>query len=119
MVVKIKVCIILVGHGKGKGKKNFFKKFQRTVNNNKKTGSHVLKFFTNEIGTSGSVEGNRAIFQGKHSKTQLTKLLERYVNDYLLCPECSKPETHFITQNRVELMKCDACGSRSAIRSLN
>tara|TARA_B100000287_G_scaffold160670_1_gene151548 strand:+ start:2539 stop:2976 length:438 start_codon:yes stop_codon:yes gene_type:complete len=101
------------------GNRTFFRNFKELVTTINRSGSHVLKFFTNEIGTSGSIQGNRAIFQGKHSKNQLTKLLERYVNDYLLCPECSKPETHFITQNRVELMKCDACGSRSAIRSLN
>ena len=81
--------------------------------------SHFLKFFTNELGTSGNIEGTRAVFQGKHSRVQLAKLVDRYVKDYVLCPECGKPDTKFIQQNRVELMKCDACGSRSAVRSIS
>jgi len=101
------------------GNRTFFRNFKDIVSTLNRTENHFLKFLTNEIGTSGSIEGSRAVFQGKHSRNSLTKLLERYVNDYVLCPECGKPDTRFISQNRVELMKCDACGSRSAVRSIS
>jgi translation initiation factor 2 subunit 2 len=101
------------------GNRTFFRNFREIVTTLNRNEAHFLKFFTNEIGTSGNIEGNRAVFQGKHSRAHLGKLLDRYVNDYLLCPECGKPDTKFIQQNRVELMKCDACGSRSAVRPIN
>jgi len=101
------------------GNRTFFRNFRDIVSALNRSENHLLKFFTTEIGTSGNIEGSRAVFQGKHSRNQLSKLLERYVNDYVLCPECGKPDTRFISQNRVELMKCDACGSRSAVRPIS
>ncbi|MHA2503493.1 MAG: translation initiation factor IF-2 subunit beta [Candidatus Kariarchaeaceae archaeon] len=101
------------------GNRTFFRNYRDIVTTLNRSESHFLKFFTNELGTSGNIEGTRAVFQGKHSRVQLAKLVDRYVKDYVLCPECGKPDTKFIQQNRVELMKCDACGSRSAVRSIS
>ena len=101
------------------GNRTFFRNFKDIVSTLNRTDAHFLKFFTNEMGTSGSIEGTRGVFQGKHPRASLAKLLERYVQDYVLCPECGKPDTRFISQNRVDLMKCDACGSRSAVRPIN
>jgi translation initiation factor 2 subunit 2 len=101
------------------GNRTFFRNFRDIIQQLNRSEAHMLKFFTNELGTSGNVEGTRAIFQGKHARSQMIKLLDRYVKDYVLCPECGKPDTRFIHQNRVEMMKCDACGASTAIRSLH
>ncbi|MDH5401115.1 MAG: translation initiation factor IF-2 subunit beta [Candidatus Heimdallarchaeota archaeon] len=101
------------------GNRTFFRNFKELQTLIARPESHFLKFFTNEIGTSGSVEGSRAIFQGKHIRTQVQKLFERYINDYVICPECRKPDTRFITQNRIEMLKCDACGATAGIRNLS
>lgn len=101
------------------GNRTYFRNFKDMVSLLNRTQSHLLKFFTNEVGTSGNIEGSRAVFQGKHSGSQLSKLLNRYVDEYVLCPECGKPDTRFIHQNRVEMMKCDACGSISAVRPIS
>lgn len=101
------------------GNRTFFRNFREIHTILSRTEQHFLKFLTNELGTSGNVENTRAVFQGKHSKMQLSKLLDRYVKDYVICPECGKPDTRFIQQNRVLMMKCDACGGISALRPLN
>ncbi len=101
------------------GNRTFVSNFKEITGTLNRPDSHFLKFLTNELGTNGNVEGNRAVFQGKHSSFQLKKLFKRYLNDYLICPECSKPDTRFIQQGRITMMKCDACGATTSIRSLS
>jgi translation initiation factor 2 subunit 2 len=101
------------------GNRTFFRNFREIVTVINRPANHFLKFLTNELGTSGNIEGNRALFQGKHSKAQLNKLLDRYVNDYVICPECKKPDTKFVHQGRVQMLNCDACGASTNLRSIS
>ena len=101
------------------GNRTFFRNFRSIVTTLRRPETHFLKFFTNELGTSGNVEGDRVIFQGKHNKVQIAKLLDRYVNDYVICPECKKPDTRFMSQGRVTVRKCDACGAINGLRNVN
>ena len=59
------------------GNRTFFRNFREIYSTLNRSEHHFLKFFTNELGTSGNVEGPRAIFQGKHSRFQISKLLDR------------------------------------------
>ena len=79
---------------------------------------HMLKFFASELGTAGSLDGNRAIFQGKHRAFYVKQLLDRYIKNYVICPVCGKPDTRLIVENRIMMMKCDACGAISAVKSI-
>ncbi|MHA2091313.1 MAG: translation initiation factor IF-2 subunit beta [Candidatus Kariarchaeaceae archaeon] len=101
------------------GNRTFFRNFRDIVSLLNRPDNHFLKFLTNELGTSGNLEGNRVIFQGKHLKELLVKLLDRYVNDYVVCPECGKPDTKFTSQGRVMMLTCEACGASSGIRAVN
>lgn len=101
------------------GNRTFFRNFKEVINTLNRPDPHFLKFLTNELGTSGNIEGTRAIFQGKHPKLQISKLLDRYVKDYVICSVCGKPDTKFISQGRVNMLKCDACGAQTNLRSLN
>lgn len=100
------------------GNRTFLRNFKEIANTLNRPHSHFMKFLSNELGTAGNVQGNQAIFQGKHSRAHMGKLLDRYVNDFVLCPECFKPDTKFVAQARIQMMKCDACGASSSLRSV-
>jgi translation initiation factor 2 subunit 2 len=70
-----------------------------------------MKFLLNELGTAGKREGNRAIFQGRFSPADVERQIQRFVDEYVLCWECQKPDTHIIRMDRVWVVKCDACGA--------
>ena len=72
---------------------------------------HVMKFLLNELGTAGKIEGNRAIFQGRFPREEVERQIQKYVDEYVLCMECKKPDTHIIKMERVWVLKCDACGA--------
>lgn len=101
------------------GNRTFFRNFKDIISLLNRPENHFLKFLTNELGTSGNIDGNRAIFQGKHLRGQIIRLQDRYINGYVLCPECGKPDTKFTVQGRVTMLTCEACGAQTGLRAIN
>lgn len=83
----------------------------------KRDKNHLLKYLAGELATSGTIDGNRAIFQGKFDNRALEQLVERYVNEFVLCPVCHQPDTRITRKDRVYFLVCEACGASSSIRN--
>jgi len=77
---------------------------------------HLLKFLTREMATKAGLEGGRAIFQGKFPSETIDRLIERYVNEFVVCSVCKRPDTKIIKEKRFMFLVCEACGARSSIR---
>jgi translation initiation factor 2 subunit 2 len=80
--------------------------------------AHLLKFLTRELATAGTIDGSRAIFQGKFSRNFLNDLIERYTKRYLICPACASPDTVLVKEGTYRFIKCEACGAKEAIPKL-
>jgi translation initiation factor 2 subunit 2 len=79
---------------------------------------HLLKYLMRELATSGIVEGQRAVFQGKFTSKSLDDLISRYTKTYVLCSECGKPDTHIEKQDRFQYLVCEACGAKASIKTI-
>lgn len=77
---------------------------------------HLLKFLSKEMATAGTVNGARAIFQGKFRHESLERLIKRYAEDFVICPICKRPDTKIVKEKRLYFLVCEACGARSSIR---
>ena len=84
----------------------------------KRDRARVLKFLAGEFATSGTMDGDRAIFQGKFTSSSFIQLIERYVNEFILCPVCHRPDTTIARKERVYFIVCEACGASSSIRGI-
>ncbi|MFZ2070788.1 MAG: translation initiation factor IF-2 subunit beta [Halobacteriota archaeon] len=93
------------------GKTTIFDNFDAIRSYINREPEQVMKFLLNELGTAGKMEGARAIFQGRFSPDQVAHQIQRFVDEYVLCWECKKPDTHIIKMDRVWVVKCDACGA--------
>ncbi|MGB2841582.1 MAG: translation initiation factor IF-2 subunit beta [Halobacteriota archaeon] len=93
------------------GKTTIFDNFDAICGYMNREAEHVMKFLLKELGTAGKMEGNRAIFQGRFPKEEVGHQIQRYMDEYVLCWECKKPDTHFVKMERVWALKCDACGA--------
>jgi len=78
--------------------------------------NHLLKFLTGEIATKAGLEGGRAIFQGKFPGDTIERLIKRYVDEFVVCPVCKRPDTKIVKEKRFTFLVCEACGARSSIR---
>ena len=76
----------------------------------------VLRFLSKEMATAGTLDRSRAIFQGRFRPDTLEKLLKRYVDEFVMCPICERPDTKIVKEKRLYFLVCEACGARSSIR---
>lgn len=77
---------------------------------------HFIKLMAREFATSISEESGRLTFQGKFTASSINKQLSSYVKVYVICPECSKPDTKLIKDDRMLILVCEACGARHSVK---
>jgi translation initiation factor 2 subunit 2 len=76
---------------------------------------HILKYLQRELATAGHFDGQRLIFGRKLSSVMINEKLKKYVETFVLCVECGKPDTKlFEEEGRIE-KRCMACGHKSSI----
>jgi translation initiation factor 2 subunit 2 len=78
----------------------------------------VFKFFLRELATTGDLKGTEAIFVGKFRPDMLNNKVEKYIKEFVLCPQCGKPDTHLEKADAATLLICEACGAKESVRSL-
>ena len=79
---------------------------------------HILKFLTREMATAATFQDSRAIFQGKFRRESFERLLQRYLDSYVVCPICKRPDTRIVKEKRLSFLVCNACGAKSSIKQL-
>ncbi|HJH31570.1 MAG TPA: translation initiation factor IF-2 subunit beta [Methanosarcinaceae archaeon] len=98
------------------GKTTVLDNFSNIVDVLNRDPDHLMKFLTREMGTAGKLEGGRAIFQGKFPKELIKSNIDSYVEEYVICSECSRPDTQLVKVDRVLVLKCSACGAHRPVK---
>ena len=77
----------------------------------------VNKFFGCELGaqTTYSAETDRAVVNGAHSDGVLQQMIHRYVEKFVICPQCGLPETDYKIKSEIIWHKCAACGAKEMV----
>jgi len=77
----------------------------------------VNKFFGCELGaqTTYNEDTDRAIVNGAHTDDTLQKLIRRYVDLFVLCPNCNLPETDYKIKSEIVYHRCKACGAKEMV----
>ncbi len=92
-----------------------FKEIADTLN---RDPQHLLKFLTRETATAATMQQSRAIFKGKFSQETVGRLLQRYVETFVVCPVCKRPDTKIVKEKRLSFLVCEACGAKSSVQQL-
>ena len=100
------------------GHKTIIRNFGQVMKDLRREPQHVMKYFTKDLATPVTMEGNRLILNSKFTRQQLSKSLENYAKQYVLCSECGKPDTHFETQQGIRVLRCQACGAVKAVKKV-
>ncbi|GGN90548.1 MULTISPECIES: translation initiation factor IF-2 subunit beta [Haloarcula] len=76
---------------------------------------HVLQFLQTEVGTSAHIdESGRARLTGSFGADRLGTAIDEYVDEFVRCSECGLPDTRLEREGDALLLRCEACGARSA-----
>jgi len=91
-----------------------FEKISDAVN---RDPEQILKFLLNGLGTAGERDGVRVIFQGKIPADNVQNKLKDYIESFVICSECGRPDTHLVKKGRNTFVRCDACGAIRPMKS--
>ncbi len=78
----------------------------------------LAKYIIKELGTAGNYDHQHLVLKGQFRDYQIQQKFEDFLREYVLCPECGRPDTKIIQEKRVHILKCEACGSWHPLGSI-
>ena len=57
----------------------------------------------------------KATVNGAHTAPDLQKLMNMFIDKFVLCPKCHLPETALVVKKGIIYHKCSACGAKEAV----
>jgi len=103
--------------GHFQGKKTVLSNFFQIASHLRRKPEHFQKFILKELAAYGQKEGDRLILNIKVPSAKINSKIEQYVNEFVLCKECKKPDTQIMKEGRLTFLHCLACGAKHPIRS--
>lgn len=100
------------------GSKTMIRNFLEICDILQRKPEHLLKYLNRELATPGLVEGTRLVLKGKLGYSLINQRIGEYVKEFVFCPACGRHETVLIKEDRVTLMKCNACGAVNSVRAI-
>ena len=79
----------------------------------------LFKYVLSELGIEGTIGGdNQANFKAKVSQTSIEKVLTKYINDYVRCPNCKSIKTILKKDQSTRLLQkyCQNCQSVKTVQ---
>jgi translation initiation factor 2 subunit 2 len=98
------------------GKTTVLRNFGDIIDAINREPSHLMAFLLKEVGTAGNLEGRRAMFKGRVPVKQLVDRIKNYVDIFVLCSECQRPDTKLVKEGRTLILECEACGAHRPVR---
>jgi len=97
------------------GNKTYILNFNEIAEKLNRDPNHLLKFLSKEMATSGIILGSKVFFQGRFSESTIKRLIEIYVNRFVICPICKRPDTKLSKEGKFLFLICEACGAKSSV----
>jgi translation initiation factor 2 subunit 2 len=99
------------------GNKTIIKNFKAVTDKIRRDPAFISKHLSKELAVPVEIVGERLVLQRKLTGDMVNRKLEEFVNRYVICKECNRPDTHLEDLgHRVRNLVCEACGARKAVR---
>ena len=97
------------------GLRTIFVNFDAVAQKLRREPEHLLKYVLKQLATSRETRTEQVILIGNFSEDQVNRKIQQYVEAYVLCKECSRPDTKLVREDRLEFLKCEACGAKHPV----
>ena len=101
------------------GNRTIFRNFSQVAKAINRDEEHLFKYLVRSLGTAGFLEAGRLVLQGKFTPEDVQKEIDDYVRRYVICRECGAPDTELIREERVLMIRCQACGAKYPAKGLH
>ncbi len=76
---------------------------------------HLAKFLSKNLASYGEIVGERLLLGRKISSEMIQKKIEIYIDDYVKCGKCGKPDTEIVEEDGKNYFRCLACGIKKEV----
>lgn len=98
------------------GTKTILTNFPKIASYLRRDQEHLLKFLLKELASSGSIKNGRVILQRKINSQKINEKIDNYVNEFVICGQCGKPDTEILKEKGFSFIHCLACGAKHSVR---
>lgn len=102
--------------GQISGKNTIITNITQIANYLRRPLEHLAKFLQKELAVPGKIDGERLILITKLNSQKVNDKIQQYAKDFVICPECQKPDTEIVVEKGIKFKHCLACGAKSPIR---
>ncbi|MCX6748969.1 MAG: translation initiation factor IF-2 subunit beta [Candidatus Pacearchaeota archaeon] len=79
---------------------------------------HLEKFLQRELAAPSKIDGDRLVLVKKILGKRIEEKIQLYVEKYVTCKECGKPDTELIKEGGFTFIHCLACGAKHSIAKI-
>jgi len=99
------------------GNKTIISNFQQIAATLGRPVEHLLKYVLRELATPGEMRKGSLIIGTKVSASRINEKIQQYADEFVICPECKRPDTKMMKEDKVTFIKCLACGARHPVKA--
>ena len=100
------------------GNKTVISNFQQIAQTLRREVSHLLKFVLKELATPGEIKKTGVLILGrKIGSATINEKIAKYAKEYVICPECNRPDTKLEKEDKIMFMRCMACGAKKPVKA--
>ncbi len=104
--------------GHHEGTKTIITNFASVVQCLRRDADHVARYLFKELASPGNIEGDRLIFIRKMPSKMINEKIDKYVENFVKCSTCGKPDTEILSDAGKTYLKCMACGLKKEIHNI-
>ena len=98
------------------GNKTIITNFNQIVDVIRRDEDHFLKFLLKGVASVGKKVNDRLILGSKISSATINQKIKEYIDKYVICPDCGRPDTKLEKEKDFTFLKCQACGAKHYTR---
>ncbi len=96
------------------GTKTLVKNFDVICQKLRREPAFLAKYLSKELAIPSTIDGTRLVFHGKFYDRQIIEKLGNFINSYVICKECKRPDTKLVEgEHGIKTLVCEACGARA------
>jgi len=99
------------------GSKTIIRNFSQIADVARRSQDDLAKYLTKELAAPVSLSDQKLTISTKVQVAVLTEKVNKYFENFIICKECHKPDTHVEGSERgYETIVCEACGARYTVK---
>jgi translation initiation factor 2 subunit 2 len=109
---------ILQVEGHHEGTRTVISNFSRVCQCIRRDPQHLMKFLSKELASQGEIKGDRLVLSRKLSSKDVNEKIKKYVDRFVLCPKCGKPDSELSEEGGKLYLRCLACGEKHEVHRI-